>query len=433
MTADRPAGLPEHLLATLVQERDRLDVAGSASAAAAVSAMLAIARRLPRLFQLPHPTAPGLCLVGAGIDLSTFIAGRTGATASATGKATEPLGAMLGCLGEAAEFLSQQAWGDEALAVDVRPPVSPGDEARTARLLDFAGYLESAADQPLAWTPARRLHDGVESWLPATLCYRGFGPEAPAPRLKLGSGCAVGAVPAEAQLHGLLELIERDAVALWWLGGRRPRRVSGEAIEASGIAGLMGRLRRGRTGRRHWLLDLTTEFAVPVVVSASCEPDGSGLACGFAARADTAEAIRAAALEMCQMEIVIPLVNLKRAQQGDAALNDADHAHLRRCHGFDATACPILLEECATAPAAEFWQAPPGGAEAAVATLAAHLATRGVHLHGLDLTRQALGIPAFRMFSTELQPMPGTAMTSRLAREIERSGGGPGLRGIEIM
>ena len=35
---------------------------------------------------------------------------------------------------------------------------------------------------------------------------------------------AVGATPAEARLHGVLELVERDAVALWWLGGRRPRR-----------------------------------------------------------------------------------------------------------------------------------------------------------------------------------------------------------------
>ena len=440
MTADRPADLPEHLQAALLRECDRLASGGATDAAAAVSAMLAIARRLPRLFQLPHPTAPGLCLVGAGVDPAAFIAGRTGAAASATGKGTTPLAAALGCLGEAAEYLSQQAWGDEILAVDARPPSLPADDTGTARLLAFAGYPEAAAVPPLAWTPARRLHDGAATWLPAALCYRelapagpGAGPATPAVRIKLGSGCAVGATPAEARLHGVLELVERDAVALWWLGGRRPRRVSDEAAEAAGIAGLMELLRRGRTGRRHWLLDVTTDLAVPVVVSASCEPDGSGLACGFAARADPADAIRAAALEMCQMEIVIHLVALKRAQQGEAALDAADHAHLRRCHGFDAAGCPILLEDAAMPPADRFWQAPRADAGAVSEALAVHLAGHGVHVHGLELTREALGIPAFRAISADLQPMPGAVTGPRLARQIERTGGGPGLGGIELV
>lgn len=438
-----------HLLAELAEWRDRAGSAGAADREPAVAAMLAVAGRLTRLFELPHPTAPGLCLVGAVVDPAAWIAGPTGPAASATGKGADRRAAVLGCLGEAAEYLSQQAWGDETLAVGPAPPGATVDGATmdgaTIRgLLDLAGYPAAAAGPPVAWTGARRLHDGAATWLPATLCYRHLaaGPPAPVPRIKPGSGCAVGATPAEAQLHGVLELVERDAVALWWLGGRPARRVAARHCEAAGVAALMARLRRGRTGRRHWLLDITTGLAVPAVVSVSCEADGRGLACGFAARLDMAAAIRAAILEMCQMEIAIHLVHLKRAQQGEAALDAADQAHLRRCR-FDVAACPALLEDRAAAAADTAWPddgpaagpvADPATAASRVAMLARHLTGRGVHIHGVDLTRDALGIPAFRAFSCDLQPLPGTAVLPRLAQEIERSGGGPGLGGdIEIV
>ena len=433
LTPPEPPELHEHLLAALACERDRLDIAGAADQATTVDAMYAIARRLPRLFQLPHPTAPGLCLVGARVDPAAFIADWTGAGASATGKGMEPLDAVLGCLGEAAEYLSQQTWGDEALVVASRPPRSSLDDGSVAQLLDLAGH--PAAPPPLAWARTRRLHDDAETWLPAALCYR--RPAAPVPRIKLGSGCAVGATVAAAELHAMLELIERDAVALWWIGGRRPRRVSDRTARAAGVAALMDRLRGGRTDRRQWLLDISTDLAVPAIVSVSCAADGSGLACGFAARLDTADAIRAAVLEMCQMEIVIHLVHLKRAQQGDAALDTTDLAHLRRCHGFDVAGCPVLQEEHA-APPAEPVGPTLAGPTLAGPELAGHLAGHGIHVHGLDLTRKALGIPAFRALSCQLQPMPGTAVLPRLAQEVERSGGGPGLGeagtvGIEIL
>ena len=63
------------------------------------------------------------------------------------------------------------------------------------------------------------------------------------------------------------------------------------------------------------------------------------------------------------MEIVIHLVALKRAQQGEAALDAADHAHLRRCHGFDAAGCPLLDAETAGSLVAQL-QSTPGSDEA---------------------------------------------------------------------
>src|SRR4029077_8814669 len=123
--------------------------------------------------------------------------------------------------------------------------------------------------------------------------------------------------PLDAALHGLLELVERDAVALWWRGGCPARIVP----DASGSATLE-HLRGGPTRRRSWLLDITSDVGVPVVVAASCNDDGFGLCCVFAARMTRAQAADAAVREMAQMELAYHLSNMKRQTRGDASLSE---------------------------------------------------------------------------------------------------------------
>ncbi|MGL1409590.1 YcaO-like family protein, partial [Vibrio parahaemolyticus] len=80
------------------------------------------------------------------------------------------------------------------------------------------------------------------------------------PPFPMSIGSAAGPSRDAAALHGLLELIERDAASLWWRGGQFGRSIP-PRHEASVMAeDLLRRLRReASVRRRSWLLDITTD------------------------------------------------------------------------------------------------------------------------------------------------------------------------------
>ncbi|MCP4615821.1 MAG: YcaO-like family protein, partial [Bradyrhizobium sp.] len=247
--------------------------------------------------------------------------------------------AFQGCVGEGIEYLSQLQRAEDSLIV------ADGVEAmamldRPAR--ELATALMSRARAALSWFPALRLTDRREVLLPADLCLR--RPQAArefAPPFPLSIGSAAGTSFEGAALHGLLELIERDAASLWWRGGRRGRAVPPD-VAASAQALLEG-LRSGAPSQRgSWLLDITTDIGVPTVAALSCKPDGFGLAFGLAARRTLQAAARSAVLEMCQIELAHAVVEAKRRERGEAALNAKDLSHLQRATAINADSCALL-------------------------------------------------------------------------------------------
>src|SRR5262249_45708601 len=137
----------------------------------------------------------------------------------------------------------------------------------------------------LGWVPAYAFSDGSEAWFPADLCYRRAADQQDfVPPLKLSTGCAAGSTIEAATLRALLELIERDAAALWWRGGRCARPVHDDSDAGRVGADLLARLRGGQQERRTWLLDITTDIDVPVVTAVSAGADGFGLCVGLGAR-----------------------------------------------------------------------------------------------------------------------------------------------------
>ena len=175
--------------------------------------------------------------------------------------------------------------------------------------------------------------------VPLDNCYRQHITEQDfKPPLRLSSGCAAGVTREDATLRGLLELIERDAVALWWRGGRRGRAVAPDSEAASGAAALLAQARQGQGHRTSWLLDITTDVEIPVVAAMSTDPDGYGFVVGFGARLNLADAARAAVFELCQVELGLHVVAAKRRESGDAAMNESDRRQLRR-GAFDTRKC----------------------------------------------------------------------------------------------
>ena len=259
-------------------------------------------------------------------------------------------------------------------------------------------------------------------WLPADICLR--RPPAQrdfAPPFPLSIGSAAGPSRDAAALHGLLELIERDAASLWWRGGQLARSIPPQHEAGIVVEGLLRQLRHGASvPRRTWLLDITTDIGVPCVAAVSCRADGSGFAFGLAARPALEAAVRSATLEMCQLELADAVVATKRSERGDDALNAQDRIHLQRA-AIDADHCRLLQ------PVAEYADhLPLRATEASVilGLIVQRLEKLGIETFCLDLTRQRFAVPVVRVIAPGLQLEPSEFVTARLRDVIARTGGG---------
>ncbi len=311
---------------------------------ATAPSLLKTASRFSRVFELAAPDAPGLVSFGAEFDpalADSLHAGSPMVGVSGVGVSLQE--AFQGCIGEGIEYLSQLQTGNDVLYRSSPCDPAAGLGPRTQEFLAAFSAHRLRADGGLSWYRATRLDGGDEVLLPADLCLRRPpGQREIAPPFPLSTGSAAGVSWEAAALHGLLELIERDAASLWWRGGNRGRSIPpGDEAQIMGEA-LLSRLRRNVSTRRSWLLDITTDIAVPCVAAVSCRADGFGVAFGLAARPTLAAAARSAILEMCQIELAYEVVEAKCRERGEAALNERDLVHRRRATLINADRCLLL-------------------------------------------------------------------------------------------
>lgn len=115
------------------------------------------------------------------------------------------------------------------------------------------------------------------------------------------NGCASAATHEGAMVVALLELIERDATARWWYGGRKRPLISLDILDSKPL------LRRALESRSRVtsLFDITTDIGVSCIAAVSAEADGSRVAMGFSANPDVAKAACAAIVEMAQIELFL--------------------------------------------------------------------------------------------------------------------------------
>jgi ribosomal protein S12 methylthiotransferase accessory factor len=387
--------------------------------------LLKAASRFARVFQLAAPDAPGLVAFGGEFDpaiADPLHAGSPLVGVSGVGLSLQE--AFQGCIGEGIEYLSQLQTGSDVLL-----PSGPGDPAaklgpKGRDFLDAFCAHRLRPDAELSWHPAKRLTDrsGAETLLPADLCLRRPPDRREIePPFPLSNGSAAGASWEAAALHGMLELIERDAASLWWRGGNRGGSIPPQHEAHIMAEALLPRLRQNVTGRRSWLLDITTDIGVPCVAAVSCRANGFGFAFGLAARPTLMAAARSAILEMCQLELALAVVEAKVRERGEAALNKRDQGHRRRATMIDADRCPLLQ------PVAEHKQhlaieaTDPG---TVLQFIGSRLGQLGIETFGLNLTRTQFAVPVARVIAPGLQPEPSEIITPRLADMITQTGGG---------
>ncbi|EJN12231.1 hypothetical protein PMI42_04362 [Bradyrhizobium sp. YR681] len=394
-------------------------------------ALLQAAARFSDVFQLASRDAPGVSFFGAdisaaGVD-STFA---HQARSSASGAGLSLRQAFESCVGEGVEYLSQfETALDRLRGGAIEDGLAAFDPASRAVLAEF---MRLSAHGVVDWIDATQLSSGRSVPFPADLCLRRT-PErsALAPPFSLSSGCAAGPSFEAAALHGMLELIERDAASLWWRGGIRGRLVVLEGQAVAAAAALVAQARRGVTTRMTWLLDITTDMDVPCIVAMSCRADGRGFACGLAARPSVEHAVGSALMEMCQMELAYAVVEQKRQEGGDAALNEYDHRHVARSTLIDAASCELLHP---VAPGRSVSELGPDTPARQLDALVGRLSARGIETFAIDLTRPIFGISVVRVAAPALQMEPSEVASERLLSARRRTGGGDAYtRGISLL
>ena len=134
---------------------------------------------------------------------------------------------------------------------------------------------------PILWIEGRELREDAARWVPFELVHTDYRLPLPA-----GSGCfgmtsnglASGNHWLEAVIHGLCEVIERDATALWAAGGgpaRRATRVDPATVVDAGCRALLDRFAAAGVLVAIW--HTTTDIGVPCFVCEIVEDDAHAL------------------------------------------------------------------------------------------------------------------------------------------------------------
>ena len=115
----------------------------------------------------------------------------------------------------------------------------------------------------IEWSPVWSLRDKRFKYLPTTLLY--FFYRGPAAFLADSNGCAAGNTIEEAIVQGFLELVERDAYAIWWYNRLQRPEVDLRQFDDSYIRDVQTQF--AKTGRRLWVLDVTSDLGIPSFVA----------------------------------------------------------------------------------------------------------------------------------------------------------------------
>jgi oxazoline/thiazoline synthase len=164
-------------------------------------------------------------------------------------------------------------------AIERHCGIFQGDEIRTLRrFVDFpAGDavppddILLSGDTPfdpsaeIEWSPVWSLRDERFKYVPTGLSYF-FHDGTARNQFHAGSnGCAAGNLLEEAVLQGFLELVERDACAIWWYNRSQRAEIDLDRLGDSYVRDL--RAQFAAMGRTLWVLDVTSDIDIPVVVA----------------------------------------------------------------------------------------------------------------------------------------------------------------------
>ncbi|MFD5715505.1 TOMM precursor leader peptide-binding protein [Streptomyces pharetrae] len=372
-------------------------------------------RRAPGSPDFLHAYLSGHNLAMPGRSLAGL---RAGLRSLSGGKGLTETEARVSALCEAVERHSGTRHGDEPVVRDSLRGLGPAalhpnacqlysdrqfrDRARWNASGSRFQYVPEPFDEtrPTDWTPVWSLTEERHRLLPTSMLY--FSPEASPDGLWADSnGNAAGSSPEDALVQGFLELVERDAVAQWWYNRTRRRAVDLNAFDEPYLPRLLDGYRT--VNRSVWVLDLTSDFGIPVMAALSRRTDkpAEDVIFGFGAHFDPRLALRRALTEMGQL---LPAVGGVTHQNTGYRIDDPDALHW--WHTATLTRHPYLAPDPSAPPRRpEDWTyAPTGDLLQDVTTITTLVRDRGLDLLVLDQTREDLGIPVVKVIAPGLRP-----------------------------
>jgi len=251
------------------------------------------------------------------------------------------------------------------------------------------------AQAEIDWSPVWSLTRREVRYLPTAFCYYDYPqPEERNYCVACSNGCAAGNTLEEAILQGFLELVERDAVALWWYNRVRRPGVDLDSFGEPYVDRLRAFLREH--GRDFWVLDLTADLGIPVFASITRRTDGppEQIMPGFGAHLDPKVALLRAVTEMNQM-LSSPLLGLPE-HGTDKEPMDPETAHWLQ----SATVADhryLLPTEKPLRTAAEYPQAWTDDVADDVRACQALVERAGMEMLVLDQTRPEISLPVVKV------------------------------------
>lgn len=175
----------------------------------------------------------------------------------------------------------------------------------------------------IEWCEVESLLGECPRLAPAACCYYGYPTSNDVFYAWADSnGAAAGTTIEDATLQACYELIERDAVALWWYNRIARPRIDVKSFNDNYLDNCISFYTS--IGRDFWALDLTTDFGIPVIVALSRSLNGSAedIMMGFGSHSDASKALVRAVTELNQF---LPAV-LERNSDGTTsyAYDDID-------------------------------------------------------------------------------------------------------------
>ncbi|HEV3050531.1 MAG TPA: TOMM precursor leader peptide-binding protein, partial [Longimicrobium sp.] len=236
------------------------------------------------------------------------------------GKGCTEAQAKVSAISEAIERYSGVWRGDEAVRHGRMADFAPGEALHPNAMMGFSErqYAGRAAinaahsrfdrvprpfdpERAIDWTAAWSLTAGEFRYVPSSYCYFGH------PEFHSASFCyadsngnAAGNTLEEAILQGFMELVERDAVAIWWYNRVRRPRVDLDSFNDPYVRALQGCYRD--MGREFWVIDITSDLPIPTYAAVSRRIDRpvEDILVGFGAHFDPRVALLRALTEINQ-------------------------------------------------------------------------------------------------------------------------------------
>ena len=245
------------------------------------------------------------------------------------------------------------------------------------------------------WTRVYSLTGNYEKYLPSAFCYAQYPGQDERYMIAYpdSNGCAAGNTHAEAVLQGTLELIERDAAAIWWYNKIQRPGVDLAALSNPYIEEM--RAFYASQGRSLEVLDITTDIGVPTFVAVSHDKEtGKSILFGFGCHLDAAIAVERSIIELNQL---LPIMLGEKPEKMDQTMQDwldhqtiADNPYLR--------ASEVTISIAERYPKQQFQNL-----SEVLRYLTQRFQDLSLDLYALPLTQSDIGMPVVKMIAPGLR------------------------------